>query len=203
MKKSLRFLLLLFTFHLLMACGEEEETNANGFAISTQGQAILLPVGASGTTFDCNLKEFTGNRFSLSNVRMSWSKFDRDLTIIFIKLEAEHPSLGGVYSKVYSAEDFEDIFFYDDPLNIIPNTGFVPAPLQGNTREISLRAGCSLIFDGIVLNNENVNFTTSAIITIQAVATGNAAGVAAGTVTQGDEISVRSTATFNLIYNKN
>lgn len=199
-----KYLLIFFLSLVLTSCSTEEEDASSGFPVTVDQQTILIPVGQSGVVEDCQGKDHTGNRFSFANLRMSWDQFDRDLMIIYMKISFDHPNLGGQVNFIIAGEDLDGRLYYDtESADTIIRNGVVPAPTQGNQRIIANRSNCRLFVGGIDISNEEQNFEVVGRVEIQGVATGNNAGQEAGTVVKGDEVSVRGTTSFRLIYNIN
>lgn len=84
--------------------------------------------------------------------------------------------------------------------NIMVQNGLVPAPTGDEPVIVSNRGTCRVSFGGISIANEKKNFTATAIVTIQGLATGN--GKVEG-IEKDDEILVRATTKTKIVFNIN
>lgn len=189
--------ILILTILSSMSCGDKKMDN-DKLLIEVSSQSIVVP----GTQLDCNGNEVDPYRIPFQKTTLSWGDKGRDLTILFIKIELREENVsGGSFSAIFSDDDLDNVFEYSNgSSSVIVRNGLIPGPTGTEPVVVTNRGTCRVSFGGMNIADPKKNFTASATITIQGIATGNGN---VKDIEKGEEIPVRATTKTRVVFNLN
>lgn len=210
--KKLFLIGLALTFFGLSGCEEDDSNSSSGaLQVSIVGTGIVI---IEDDTFDCTGDAVASDRFYWSGIRMTWSDPFRDFRLLFIKVEIVEENLGGEFTAILADEQLDRTLLYQgdvDPSDptapapsvIIDNT-LIPAPLTADSpRRIENVSSCRIHVGGLNVVDQDRNFDATAVVTVFAISSVNAAGVTNGAGELGDERTIRVSTTAPVTFNLN
>lgn len=180
--RLVNLVLVFFCYIFISSCGGNEE-NVDGVSIEAIPDLSYIVPGSDDSCLDRELRRsdpgLAGNsvsayRVQFANFKLVWQKYNRKLTALFLRFQADHPSIrGGSYRATHDTEELDILLGVtggaigiradgQDPIETESNPGVSPRP--GNSY-----LPCLLKYGGIGLVDEEVSFATSGLLTFRGI----------------------------------
>ncbi|MCJ8278066.1 MAG: hypothetical protein HRT44_00055 [Bdellovibrionales bacterium] len=189
---------LILPLLTLSSCGDDTGQDPEGTTFLMQERAFILPgtgnsclaLNSGGQVFN-DVSEF---RVALSNIKLTWTRANQDLVLIYFRIEIDHPNTGlfqatvdgvemdlllGTQNGLAGSATFGTLDA-DDPSTPSIDESVTPVltPVILDSSATTFLGGsskipCSMTFGGIQIPDDTPFFVTRAEITLVGIARGN------------------------------